>query len=472
MVKSISLFLAAIFVSQLSFGKSVDMQSAKTTGANFLATQGIQAEPSAMSLIYQATSVVNGTQVTDFYVFSAGAAGFVIVAGDDNVIPVLGFSGESQFRASSIPASVSSWFTTYQNEINYVIQNNVQASEAVSTEWISLNSTGRKSAYKLADSVVTPLLKTQWDQTPYYNYTCPWDASADTNALTGCVATAMAQVMRYWSWPAKGTGSNSYSSPYGMLSATFSSDAYTWDSMPNMIYSNNKYVAKIMLDAGVSVNMDYGVTESGSFVTIASSPVRNCAEYAMVTYFNYKSSLQGVSRTSYTDADWVTLIETEIEAKRPVIYTGDGSSGGHCFVADGYTTGSRIHINWGWGGLYNGYYVTTNLAPGSTTFNSNQTLIVGITPNNPKALSVNQVAADVINIYPNPAASVINIDLQGTTATQVRLTDMEGRSLNVVTPAANAASIAIPVADLADGMYLVSVQTATGTITRKVAVAK
>ncbi len=473
MVKNISLFLVAFLLSQLSFGKSVDEQSAKMIGYNFFKNEGIQIDPSAMSLAYKTTSTIHGELITDFYVFSTGSAGFIIISGDDDVIPVLGYSTESSFRAYNIPEGVNNWLNNYKNQINYVIENKVPVPVQTVAQWKELQQApDTKRAERTTAVVILPLMHTQWDQTPYYNGLCPFDVPA-TNALTGCVATAMAQVMKYWNWPKLGIGSNTYSSPYGMLSANFGATTYQWDSMPNMISNKNNFIATLMLHAGISVNMSYGVTGSGAFVNINSSPITNCAEYALKTYFNYnKSTLRGVSRDSYDDSSWVHLIKGEVESGRPVIYTGDGSAGGHCFICDGFTTNDRFHINWGWGSLYNGYYAFNNLAPGSTDFNAGQTIMYGIMPNRPGILGISEAATSNVIIYPNPATDVINIDLHGTKTTKISLADMQGRELKVIVPVNNTTLVSIPVQELSEGMYFVSLQTEQGIETKKIVITK
>ena len=475
MSKGISLFLVSLIVCQLAYGKSVDEQSAKMTGYNFLRSEGIQVDPSLLSLTYKASSTINGELITDFYVFNTGNTGFIIVSGDDNVIPVLGFSDESSFDPNYVPASVQEWLDNYKEQVNYVVAHNLAGNEKTVAEWSALQQpvTARSGA-KTTATGVTPLLKTLWDQAPFYNSMCPYDATADTNAVTGCVATAMAQVMKYWKWPVQGMGSHTYSSPYGSLSANYSAATYKWDSMPNTVSKNNNFVATIMLHAGISVNMDYGAKESGAFVTAASSPITNCAEYALKTYFNYKPTLMGASRYSYSDSDWVHLIQSELDNKRPVLHTGSGTSGGHCFVVDGYIPGSRLHINWGWGGYYNGYYAFDNLAPNSSeTFNSNMTLIVGITPNNPATLGANEIVTGgtTISVYPNPADDMIHINLNGAQATEVRISDMQGREMKSL-PVSGTGLVNVPVQDMAQGLYIISLQTAGGVETRKVVISR
>lgn len=469
-----SLFLVSLLACQSSFAKSVDVQTAKTVGANFFKNEGVNVDPSGMSLAYKAVSFVNNTPVTDFYVFNnSTSAGFVIVSADDIVIPILGYSSESAFDAATIPASVSEWLDIYKNQIAFIVNNKETASERTVAEWNTLlQTTGTRAGHKTTAKSVAPLLKTLWSQSPYVNDLCPYDATAGDKALTGCVATAMVQVMKYWKWPAQGVSSHSYNSPYGLLSANFATANYKWDSMPAMITKANSFVATVMSHAGIGVNMNYGVDASGAYVLSSYSPVTNCAEYALVKYFNYKPTIKGIYRNDFSDTDWVSAIKADLDWRRPVIYSGYGSTGGHCFIADGYADANRLHINWGWGGAYNGYFVFDDLSTTTSDFNSNQALLTGIEPNNPATLGVGQAAATVFNIYPNPSYDVVNISLQGVKTDKISVTDMQGRIVRVITPAAYAQVATVPVNDLAAGLYVVSIATEQGTETKQIVVAK
>ncbi len=473
MNKFIASFLFFIVSFQVSFAKSVDENTAKIICYNFCKSEGLQATPSDLTLAYVPTTVINGTSVTDFYVFNLSSTGFVIVSGDDNIIPVLAYSTESSFNAGYIPTGISGWLGNYQTQINYVIKNNIAAPVTTVAKWSELARGNTRSAAKTALGAA-PLLKSLWNQDPYYNDMCPYDAGAGKHAVTGCVATAMAQVMKYWNWPRVGVGSHSYNSSYGLLSANFGTTYYQWDSMPNAVAYNNVAVAKLNSDAGISVNMSYSTVESGAFVNENTSPITNCAEYALKTYFRYKSStLQGVFRAEYDDTAWVHLLKYEIDAGRPAIYTGDGSSGGHCWVADGYANADRIHFNWGWGGYCNGYYIVENLTPGGTDFSNGNTLMTGIMPDTIAAAGVNEIAfGTALNVYPNPARQEINIDIHGTNCSQIRVIDLAGREMKKIAPAANAGIVTLQLNDYADGMYFVEMTSAEGVITKKIVVAK
>ncbi len=372
----------------LSYGKTVSVSTAKTIGYNFLhQTTGAVSSADELNLVY-----TSGTAPAYFYVFN-GANCFVIVAADDNALPILGYSGENTFGTKNIPAHILDFLSVYNSEIDFAISKNVTPAASTTAEWENLsNAVNTRSGARTTWG--TPLLGSiKWDQYPYYNADCPVDAGAGTfggRDVTGCVATAMAQVMKYWSWPTTGVGTHSYSSSsYGTLSATFGSTTYNWAAMPNSVTSASPAVATLMYDAGVSVDMNYTATESSAYVIDAACPIGySNAEEALKNYFNYVSTLHGEVRAGYADATWISMLKTEIDANRPVIYYGTGTSGGHCFVFDDYDASSNFHVNWGWSGVSNGYFPIDALDPsalgaggGGGGFDADQGAIFGIKPN-------------------------------------------------------------------------------------------
>ena len=401
MKNSVSLFTGLLLIiSTVTFAKQVDEQTAKQVGQAFLSgTSGTKIQKSLdnLELVYKVgTTNSSGSdnhkkldQTTYFYVFNAGTNGFVIVAGDDNVSPILGYSNESTFDPNNIPPNARKWFEGYKEEIRYVIEQNIAATEQIQQQWTDYYNNTPKLVHKAGS--VNPLLSTQWDQGTYYNTLCP--GSGSTKAVTGCVATAMAQIMNFWKYPITGTGFHSYNSQnYGTLSANFGSTTYDWSNMPNKLTSSSSQtqktaVATLMYHCGVSVDMDYSSSGSGAYVISAQSPVQHCSEYAFKTYFGYKNSLRGLQRSSYTQARWIDTLKKELNAGRPVLYTGYGTAGGHAFVCDGFDNNDYFHFNWGWSGVSDGYFAVNALNPsalgtggGNGGFNSGQQIIVGLEP--------------------------------------------------------------------------------------------
>ncbi|MDE6653954.1 MAG: C10 family peptidase, partial [Muribaculaceae bacterium] len=230
---------------------------------------------------------------------------------------------------------------------------------------------------------VTPLLSTVWNQYEPYNDMCP--EINGMRAVTGCVATAMAQVMKKHQWPVSGTGSYSYVANGISVSSDFSSHVYDWDNMLDDYY--NEYydlvgtqaqrnaVAQLMFDCGVAARMTYSASES-SAMTIAAGG-------GMTKYFNYDKSMEYVLRGWYSDEDWMRLMHSQISEGLPVIYAGDSEGGyGHAFILDGYDGEGYFHFNWGWGGGSDGYFsLSYNAAPGEDIgYVFNQEALVNIRP--------------------------------------------------------------------------------------------
>lgn len=387
MKQTLLLISLLIIFGSSTFAKQVDENTAQQIGRNFLSAKTNSQQLKAattLQLAYKASSKSSNSLASQqsrtlFYVLNAGAGGFVIVAGDDNVSPILGYSDEGTFDPDKIPYNVAKWLEGYKSEIRDVIDNDIQANQEISDEWQQLKSA---TIGVNATASVSPLIKTKWDQFPYYNALCPH------GSVTGCVATAMAQIMKYWNYPATGSGFHSYRhNKYGTLSANFGNTTYQWGSMPNMVESSNNAVATLMYQVGVSVDMEYSPEESGAYVLSETSPITNCSEYALKTYFGYDNALKGILRDNYTQAEWISILKKELDAGRPILYDGASTDGGHCFVADGYDKNNYFHFNWGWSGNCDGYYrmdalnpVDTGTGGGSGEYNDGQEAIIGIKP--------------------------------------------------------------------------------------------
>ncbi len=310
-----------------------------------------------------------------FYIYNVNASGFVIISACDATIPVLGFSSEGFYDAqyeSEIPA-FAELLKGYEAEIKGVIEMDLPATPEIILQWekwqrpVSSTDNGRS---------VSPLLSTTWNQSCHYNELCPEDNDAPygycNHVPAGCVALAMAQVMKYWDYPSTGTGYHEYYiSPYGWQSADFENTTYQWDNMPNSIGSSNIDLATLIYHCAVSVNMQFGPNGSGASTSMAHN--------SMVNYFNYSEEAQYLYKNSFSNPEWETMLRDNLDTGRPVIYRGDGT-GGHAWVCDGYAADNYFHMNWGWGGYENGYFYLSNLNPAGANFTGNQAAIMGIVP--------------------------------------------------------------------------------------------
>ena len=333
-------------------------------------------------------------QVSGLYVFNVGSdGGFVIVSNDDRTTPVLGFSDSGHLDTQNIPSNMRAWLQGYADEIAWLQKQSTKNKPKQIKAPRRLGTHSTVSIY--------PMLTSKWNQGTPYNNLAPYykdnggslsySATAQngySHCVTGCAATAMAQLMYYHKWPQSAT---TVIPGYTWEKAGFNlsglpSTTFDWSNMLDSY--NNGYsatqgdaVAKLMQYCGWSLKMDYGKDSGASTQDV---------EKALESYFGYNETTQYVSRLSYNDANWTDLIYFELANRRPVLYAGQSSGGGHGFVCDGYERENNedyFHINWGWGGMSDSYFTLSNLNPyeqgygGSSTqdgFNNSQEAIIGI----------------------------------------------------------------------------------------------
>ncbi len=281
--------------------------------------------------------------VNCYYVFNGSetdGGGFLIVSADDLAPAVLGHVDSGEFDYDRAPEAMKWWLSQYETNIT----------DAVRTG----NPIRREAAEERP--LISRLLSTQWGQSDPYNKECPMVSGK--HSVTGCVATAMAQIMHCHRWPEVGTGSHSYRTSSGItLSADFGSTEYEWDKMANRYTvfsttSQKNAVAKLMYHCGVSVNMDYGPSASGASSIYVGG--------ALINYFGYDAGIRYEERAFYTDSEWEEMVYGELAAGRPVYYSGvTVKNEGHAFVCDGYSGNGFYHFNWGWEGVYDGDFLIT-----------------------------------------------------------------------------------------------------------------
>lgn len=338
--------------------------------------------------------VVIYEQSNELYTFNFNDNGFVMMAADKRIKPVIGYSPTSVYK--TIPNSnVESHVKKIRNRIDTVVKHNYKASVEITAEWNEVETTTPTS--------VAPLLTSTWNQSPYYNRDCP-GLNGDTS-VTGCVATAMAQIMYFWKYPNSGRGSYSYlCSPYGTLAANFGATTYSWAAMPNAVKgygSACNAVALLMNQIGIAVAMQYSPSGSGAYVIPSQTPPgMPCAQTVYVNNFGYDSKINGVSEASYSTAGWDSVLNYDLDHKQPIEYFGFGSDGGHTWVLDGVSKSGLYHMNWGWGGLDNGFFALNDLNPDGIPLGSGDGAVIHIKPGIPPAhcvLPTNLSAASVNN---------------------------------------------------------------------------
>ena len=385
--------------------------------------------------------------------------GFMILSADDTAPAILGYSDSGTINPDNLPPGLDEWMNNLSADIGYVVGNrrNLRTSPNSGNVWEDIG----------------PMLTTTWDQDAPYNALCPWTNTYDKRCPTGCAATAMAQIMNYYEWPKQGVGEKSYTviSKRKKLTAKFSETTYDWSHMAdhygwkdwsyNMAeeawYADKvensaeekSAVATLMFHLGVASSMEYHDRES---TTTADAYVTSGA---MVNYFDYDPSLSFVYRNKEfegNDDGWEALVYNELAEGRPVFYTGHSSAGGHAFVCDGYkkeigadgNTRNYFHINWGWSGIGDGYYLVTAFysndgtplcPPESVTglssmhFADNQGIIVGLRPN--KAHYTTHIQKDTEYVYSDGKPSLQDTD--GNTVTE----PVAGETYNLCVPMVN-----------------------------------
>ncbi|MCM1451195.1 MAG: C10 family peptidase, partial [Clostridium sp.] len=294
------------------------------------------------------------------YVFNRGEnLGYMLLGADDMALPVLGYSDEGSFAVENISPDFEWWLSEYGRRIEY-------ANQSGALSGASAEDQGEGPKFLFATAVkgeaIAPQIKTLWDQIEPYNNKAPLYGANRT--YTGCVATAMAQVMNYWQYPEKGQGSISYTSESiaKKLTLDFSRKKFDWANMLER-YIPGEYtsaqadaVAYLMQACGYSVRSDYSTDATGAL----AMNIRK----GLVKYFNYDGNSKYELRAYYTTPEWEQMIYDNLKNVGPILY-GGGSylGGGHSFICDGYDGNGMFHFNWGWSGISNGYFALDALTP-------------------------------------------------------------------------------------------------------------
>ena len=421
--------LLLLMMSLASFAGPRSFQQAKEIALRQAAQLGISMdETSSAKAKSKRVKSVSG-EVPAYYVFPNGEGkGFTVVSGDDRLPEVVGYSDKGTYDEEKLPSNYVGFMKAYEEMVGQLDNGDSRASASIA-EAKALRSSGYQQP------TVAPLLGSiQWNQMTPYNNMCPKYNGSD-RSVTGCVATAMAQVMMYYQYP-KILQANipAYVSRTNHLSIPQINQGETYD-WANMLPKYASYeplnytdaqataVAKLMYHCGAACEMDYGPS-SGANVTPA----------ILSTYFGYDSDLmQDLTRDAFTLAEWSQIMDKELSAKRPILYSGRSSDGGHEFVCDGTDGNGLYHINWGWGGYQDGYFDVTILNPdkggagsGSAPDGYNQycSMIVGIAPDNGK------VDEPLVDVAPVVMLGSGRSSLGFTKSTRSKVTDTFGVTTN------------------------------------------
>ena len=387
-----SLTLAVLAMTALNAGAgNINANTARTVASNFIHQQAargsFKAHNVALSDIKLAHAEASGAvkDANDYYAFNLTGGGFIIIAGEDRAAQVLGYSDKGQFDIKHLPYGLQGLLNGFKQEIEYL--QTYEGDDLIPAPQ-SFN----------AGSGVDPLIKTTWGQEDPYDLQCP--VYQGLYCAVGCIATAMAQVMKYWQYPEScGSLSRYYCNkirqyvpalPATTFDYSLMLNSYChWDWNTSELIQDTytdaqaQEVAKISRYCGQSVNMGYHPDGSGA----TTSNQRD----AMVNTFGYRSSAQYVQKSgwssSYTTAQWEAMMKTELDAGRPILYAGNDSGGGsgHAFICDGYNSDGLFHYNFGWYGTCDGWYVSTALdmvhrSGEECHFNSGHEMVIGVQP--------------------------------------------------------------------------------------------
>lgn len=319
------------------------------------------------SIAKRLAKVVDGSSSkSSFYVVNDEENNrFVIVSSDERLYKILGYSDNGTFNPETTPEGLLEMMNEYDGQYNAIYNDLDSLSEPAKTE---------------QHPVVLPLIASKWNQNAPYNNECPKNIKSyyGSNCVTGCVATAMAQIMNYWKYPECGKGSNTYTSSTQQIyqSMDFSSVHIDWNNILDDYNGDasdiqKSEVAKLMHAVGVSVSMDYG-SSSGAYSKDAA--------YALIHFWDYNPNVAYKSKWEHNNDEWKRLIVDELTAGHPIYYAGGGLGGGHAFILDGCNDEGLFHFNFGWSNKCDGYYALEAISTSNGNFTPGQEMICYITP--------------------------------------------------------------------------------------------
>lgn len=377
---------SAMLIANICWADPVDVETARAIATQFLNGHSIKAR-SGKTTSTRMMRLTKTMQSTDnkqalFYVFNNDGeeGGYVVTAADDVARPILAYSESGTFDWNSTSCCERHIMESYAKEIETALSQPERYAEALKarleTERAEAVENNEAAGPRKAYRQVQALMKSKWDQGTPYNTLCPIDPSTNKRSITGCVATAAAQLMYYYKWPQQGKGSHSYEWKGKTLSADFGSTTYQWDKMKN-VYKNNpsdpdNAVATLMFHCGVACDMNY--SSNVSYASISASQ--------FIEYFRYSPRAKDLDLSSCGRTEFERIMHQELEAGRPIVFRGADANndGGHVFICDGCTSGSLFHFNLGWTGEKDGYYSLSALNTDWYELSFFQFMIYGLQP--------------------------------------------------------------------------------------------
>ena len=416
----------------------VDRQKAQKVGAKFLSTTAVSQKNADIQL--DLVSVAADRNATDYYVFNvSNGEGFVIVAGDDRVKPILAYSTTGKYNPNDVAEGFQFTLDGFRQEIQYVREHNLSATADITAEWRSVANNGSLNRGEQTRAVVGPLCQTLWNQNFPWNSQCPEDPEGSGgHVYAGCVATAMGMVMKFWEWPAQGVGSHSYNPQgYAQQSANYGETEYHFELMPNTLDSTSteeEYfeIAQLLHHLGISVNMQYSGQGSGAYSDDVPTALRSYFRYNCNDHVtNYGSWWPG---WGYTNEEWAQMLKDGgLDELLPLYYSGqdDSGAGGHAYVCDGYDENDYFHFNWGWSGRDNAWCPIGALNTTRYAFNQMNGFTGHIVPQGDvyysrpdsvaNMLASEEASLDAVRLsWTNPTLTVDGSDLTSITSITIR----------------------------------------------------
>ena len=379
----LTMLLALSLVPPMMLAGPVDETTARQRAQTFLSERGVNAQLSHSHRAPAKVQAPPATEQNSYYVFNVPQQqGFVIVSGDDRTPAILGYADNGTLNTDDLPPALCWLLEGYEEQIAWLDSHDLQ-----------------QQPYKApARTAIAPLIETRWNQGAPYNSLCPMisytegEETKEERAVTGCVATAMAQVMYYHQWPEGETSGPipGYTTRNGLaILDALPVTTFDWTAMTTTYNKNDTgtaadAVAKLMQYCGWALQMNYNRSAAKG-----SSAYNVSIVEGLKNYFGYNQNLTLAQHMNYSYTEWVDLIYSELAARRPVVLGGQSTGGGHSFVCDGYQGDDYFHINWGWGGSSDGYFRLSALNPyeqgigGSSTldgFSYSQDAVIGISP--------------------------------------------------------------------------------------------
>ena len=394
-MKKILLILSFLLFYNYIFCSYIDSNTAKIVAKNFYISRLLHVNNSSLKstlledvsldLVHQEfeispDSIGNNKSfvIPYYYVFNVNyKSGFVIVSADDRIQPILGYSFSGQFSNKIQPPAYKAWMNAYKSQIKKIIQNDSSVNE-LNKDWIQYQNSNIKSEKRL--KAVAPLITTGWNQDDPYNNYCPDDVDGSGgHAYAGCVATAMAQIIRYWEHPDICDTIRGYNSDYGWI-LEIPPTTYDYLEMPDTLSDSSSTseinaVSQLIYHCAVAARMDF--SPDGSTASISE------ARDGLINSFGYSSTAKTIQKIYYSTAEWQSLLINELDNNRPIIYSGDNNLGnGHAFICAGYQDTNYFYMNWGWGGYEDGYFYLDDLTPGEKLYNYDHWAVIYTYPDN------------------------------------------------------------------------------------------